>query len=257
MSYSVGDVAKLSRVTVRTLHHYDDIRLLRPTARTTAGYRRYSDDDLARLQRVLCYRELGFGLDQIAAILDRKDVDPLDHLRQQRALLVERAERLQRMIAAVEKVMEARQMGINLDPTEMFEVFGESDPTRYADEVEQQWGTSAAYLESRRRTAEYTKDDWLRLKAEQEQIQARFVAVRSAGQPASSVEAMEVAEEHRQSVNRWFYDCDYPMHRGLGELYVTDPRFTATFDRVTPGLARYIRDAIHANADRRSAQDTG
>ena len=147
MGYSVGQVAHLSGVTVRALHHYDAVGLLRPSGRTEAGYRSYSHDDLARLQRILCYRELGFSLDQIAAILDDASVDPLDHLRRQHALLVGRIERLQRMAAAVEKAMEARRMGINLDPAEMFEVFGNDDPTQYADEVERRWGDTAAYQE--------------------------------------------------------------------------------------------------------------
>src|SRR6266498_107409 len=112
--YSVGDVARLAHVTVRTLHHYDEIGLLRPSARTEAGYRRYSDSDLERLQRVLCYRDLGFSLEEITAILDHPAIDPLGHLRRQHGLLTGRIDRLRRMVATVERAMEARKMGINL-----------------------------------------------------------------------------------------------------------------------------------------------
>src|SRR5579884_747913 len=124
MSYSVGEVARLSRVTVRTLHHYDEIGLLRPGGRTPAGYRRYSDADLDRLQQILFYRELGFALPEIATLLDDPDASPTEQLRRQRALLGERIARLQEMAAAVEKALEAREMGINLTPEEKFELFG-------------------------------------------------------------------------------------------------------------------------------------
>ncbi len=180
MSYSVGEVARLARVTVRALHHYDEIGLLRPSDRTPAGYRRYADTDLDRLQRILCYRELGFGLEEIAAILSAGD-DPLEHLRRQHRLLVTRIDRLTRMVATVEKAMEAREMGIRLDPNEMFEVFGDFDPTEHAEEAEQRWGDTDAYRESHRRTSSYDKSDWLRIQGESRQIEQRLAAALAAG----------------------------------------------------------------------------
>lgn len=249
MSYTVGRAAQIARVTVRALHHYDAIGLLRPSARTEAGYRRYSAGDLERLGRILLYRELGFSLEQIAAILDDATVDPLDHLRRQRELLAGRIEQLQGMLARLEEIMEANKMGINLKAEEIFEVFGDADPTRYADEVEQRWGDTDAYAESRRRTARYGKADWLRMRAESEAITARFAAALARGHPATSPEATALAEAHREHINRWFYACNRQMHRGLADMYVADERFTATYDAVAPGLAGYIRDAIHANGE--------
>src|SRR5215204_882365 len=107
MSYSIGRVAEVAHVTVRTLHHYDEIGLLSPSGRTTTGYRRYADSDLARLQQILLYRELGFSLEEIAKILDDPDLDLQAHLRRQHELLSERADRIQHMIAAVEFALEA------------------------------------------------------------------------------------------------------------------------------------------------------
>ncbi len=140
--YTVGEVAGLSHISVRTLHHYDDIGLLKPSGRSAAGYRLYSGADLRRLQEILFYRELEFGLAEIAQIL--------------------------------------------------------ADP-------------DAA---------------------------------------AGGTVAMDLAEAHRQHLIRWFYDCGYDMHRGLAELYVSDPRFTATYDEIEPGFSGYVRTAILANADR-------
>jgi DNA-binding transcriptional MerR regulator len=243
-------VSRLAGVTVRTLHHYDEIGLLRPSERTASGYRLYAPADLDRLQRVLCYRELGFGLDEITAILDDPSADPLDHLRRQHGLLTGRIEQLRRMVAAIEKTMEARKMGIDLEPRELFEVFGDVDPTAHQEEAERCWGDTDAWRESQRRTAAYTKDDWKRVTGELRHIHQGFADAMGAGRPTDGPEAMDVAEEHRRHIERWYYACGYRMHRGLGDMYVDDPRFAANYEKLAAGLAPYVRDAIHANAAR-------
>ncbi len=250
MEYSVGEVAGIARVSVRALHHYDRIGLLRPVGRTPAGYRRYEPADLQRLQHILAYRDLGFGLDQIAQLL-ADGAEPLAHLRRQHRLLGERVEALQRMSRLIEKTMEAHQMGIRLDPQEMFEVFGEEDPTRHAEEAEQRWGDTPAYAQSHRRTSAYTKQDWLAVKAEGAHVEQGLAAALASGAPADGVEAMDAAEAHRQMISRWFYDCGLEMHEGLAQMYLADPRFTQHYEELAPGLAQYTHDAIHANAARR------
>ncbi|WP_328673015.1 MerR family transcriptional regulator [Streptomyces sp. NBC_00322] len=252
MSYSVGQVSAFAGVSVRTLHHYDEIGLLRPGGRSHAGHRRYEDADLDRLQQILFYRELGFPLDEVAALLDDPAADPREHLRRQHELLTGRIARLQQMAAAVEQAMEAKKMGINLTPEEKFEVFGDKDPEQYAEEAERRWGGTAAHAESQRRSARYTKDDWLRFKEESADWNRRVVALMEAGAPADGEAAMDLAEEHRQQIVRWFYDCGYEIHTGLAELYVTDDRFTQTYEQIRPDLARYLHDAILANAVRGS-----
>jgi DNA-binding transcriptional MerR regulator len=198
---SVGDAAALAGVTVRTLHHYDRIGLLSPSGRTAAGYRQYAPADLDRLHQVLLYRELGFPLEDVATLLDDPGADTGEHLRRQQALLRGRLERTRAMVAAVEKEMEARAMGISLTPEERFEVFGENDPSQYDTEAEERWGQTDAYKESRRRTRGYTKEDWLRIKAEGADIEARFAAALRDGVPADSPQAMDVAEEYRQQIS--------------------------------------------------------
>jgi MerR family transcriptional regulator, thiopeptide resistance regulator len=254
MSYSAGHVARLSGVSVRTLHHYDEIGLLSPTGRTRAGYRQYDSDDLARLQQILCYRALGFDLRKIATILDDPRIDTLDHLRQQRELLRSKADHLEAMVRTVEKMMEARKMGINLNPDEMFEVFGDFDPTEHQAEAEQRWGKTDAFKESQQRTARYKKDDWKRLKAEGEEVAVKLADAFKKGLPATSPAAMDLAEQARLHIDRWFYPCPHEMHRGLGEMYLADPRFAKHYEDRAPGLAVYVRDAIAANADRARAK---
>jgi hypothetical protein len=146
--------------------------------------------------------------------------------------------------------MEAQQMGISLTPEERFEVFGEQDPGRYADEARERWGETDAYRQSHQRTSTYTKEDWQTIKAVSGDIDMRFAAALREGAPADSPRAMDVAEEHRQNITRWFYDCGYDMHRGLADMYPADERFTQRYEEIAPGLAGYVRAAIHANADR-------
>ncbi|MFH7337540.1 MerR family transcriptional regulator [Streptomyces sp. KHY 26] len=253
MSHSVGQVAGFAGVTVRTLHHYDEIGLLVPGGRTHAGHRRYTDADLDRLQRILFYRELGFPLDEVAVLLDDPDADPRAHLRRRHALLTARIEKLSRMAEAVEHAMEARRMGIDLTPEERFEVFGDKDPEQYAEEVEARWGDTPQWAESRRRAAGYGKEDWKRLRAEADDWSERYARLVAAGEPAAGEAARAMAEEHRRHISRWFYECPYEMHRCLAGTYVSDERFRAFYDAAHPGLAEHLHDAILANADRRTS----
>jgi DNA-binding transcriptional MerR regulator len=253
VSYSVGQVATLAGVSVRTLHHYHEIGLLAPSGQTPAGYRKYSADDLERLQRVLFYRELGFALDDIVTILDDPATDAGGHLRRQRDLLTRRIRRLEAMVTAVDRAMEARHMGISLTPEERLEVFGDRDPAQYAEEAERRWGETDAYRQSQQRTSGYTKEDWLRIKADTADLQARLAAAFTSGVAPDSAAAMDLAEEHRQQISRYFYDCGYDVHRGLAEMYLTDPRFTKNYEDVAPGLAQFVHDAILANAARAEA----
>jgi MerR family transcriptional regulator, thiopeptide resistance regulator len=248
--YTVGEVARLSHVSVRTLHHYDNVGLLPPSGRSAAGYRLYSEADLRRLQQILFYRQLDFGLDEIAEILADPDASIDDHLRRQHRLLREQQARNQALLRAIEKEMEAREMGISLTPQEQFEVFGTDNLGEHAEEARQRWGDTDAWKQSQRRTASYAKDDWIQIKSEADENIREFAAALQAGEPAAGTLAMDLAEAHRQHLVRWFYDCEYNMHRGLAEMYIADPRYSASYDDIAPGFSQYVHDAILANADR-------
>jgi MerR family transcriptional regulator, thiopeptide resistance regulator len=168
-------------------------------------------------------------------------------------VLLDRIGRLERMAAAVEKAMEARTMGIRLTPEERFEVFGDHDPDEYAAEVEERWGRTDQYRESQRRAASYTKADWERIKAQGQAAITRVVAAMEAGLPADSPDAMDGAEAHRRQISDAFYELSYSGHVGLAEMYIADPRFTATYEKIALGLAQYLHDAIKANASRNGA----
>jgi DNA-binding transcriptional MerR regulator len=244
---NVGQAAAAAGISVRTLHHWDAVGLLVPH-KDANGYRSYSTADLERLQQVLTYRELGFGLDEVRALLDDPSVDTLQHLRRQQELLADRIARLQAVAALVQRAVEARSMGITLDPHEMREVFGDEDPTRWHDEAQDRWGHTDAWTQSQARTSGYTKQDWLHVKAEADDLERRFAAALRAGVPSDSPEAQALAEEHRLHIDRRFYDCSHQTHVHLADLYVSDERFTAHYEAVAPGLARYVQEAVQANA---------
>ncbi len=250
MGYPVGKVAALAGVTVRTLHHYDEIGLLTPSGRTTSGYRSYSDDDLDRLQRILLYRELGFPLETIATLVDDPGTDADAHFKRQRELLVERIGELDRMVAAVDRVMEARAMGNALTPEEKFEVFGGfREPESYAEEAAQRWGHTPQWQAST--APSMTKQDWIEAEAARKDWVRRLTEVLDGG--PESTAAMDLAEEHRAMLSRLMGECSYEMQQKIGELYATEPvqlAFLIREDEQRPGVGAFVRDAIRANAAR-------
>jgi DNA-binding transcriptional MerR regulator len=247
---TVGQVAERFGVTVRTLHHYDEVGLLSPSGRSGAGYRLYTEDDLARLQHVVVYRRLGFALEEIALLLDHPESVEA-HLRRQRAAVLSRLDEMRELVAAIDRALEREMSNQPATPDEMRELFGEGFHDAQA-EAEDRWGETDAWRQSQERTKGYSKADWEEVKAESDRTHRAFTDAMDAGEPPTSEVAMDAAELHRASMQR-FYDCGYEMHRNLADMYVSDPRFTATYDEIRPGMAHYVRDAIHANADRHQA----
>jgi DNA-binding transcriptional MerR regulator len=248
--FTVGQVADEFGVTVRTLHHYDEIGLLRPSERSRAGYRLYTSADLERLQNIVVYRRLGFALDEIASLLDASGADLEGHLRRQRAAVESQIDELQGLVRAIDRALEKQMSGLQLTREEQRELFGDGYSEDYAVEAQERWGDTDAWKESARRTARYTKADWVQIKAEGEAVLAAFVAAKRSGLPADSEAAMDAAEQHRRHIDERFYSIGPAFHRGLADMYISDPRFTRTYEDLEPGLAEYVRDAIHANADR-------
>ena len=254
MSYPVGKVADLAGVTVRALHHYDKIGLLSPSGRTAAGYRNYGDADLDRLQRILLYRELGFSLETIATVVNDPDTDTEAHLKRQRELLTERIEQLQRMVASVDRVMEAKAMGKALTPEEKFEVFGEfTEPDGYAEQAAQWWGHTPEWQAGQANVRSLSKQDWIEAEAVRQDWVRRLTAVLDSGVAADSVAAMDLAEEHRALLGRFMGECSFEMHRNVAERYVTEPvqfSFLVREPDQRSGMAEFIRDAVVANSAR-------
>jgi DNA-binding transcriptional MerR regulator len=246
MGRTVGEVAKLAHVSVRTLHHYDEIGLLVPSERSASGYRLYGDRDLEALQQVLFFRELGFGLTEIARIKREPGFDRREALEMQRRMLADKTAQLQHMIEAVEAAIDGMERGVTVDDKDRFEAFGEFDPAEYEQEARERWGETDAYKESARRTARYTKEDWKRIMAEQKAVTDGYVARMEAGDAPDSPTVFAVVEKHLASINDNFYTLPGEMFGNLAEMWVADQRFTKNIDKAKPGLAQYQRDAVKA-----------
>ena len=248
-AWTVGQVADVFGVTVRTLHHYDEAGLLVPSERSAAGYRLYTDGDLVRLQQIVVYRRLELPLDEIASLL-AGDEDASAHLRRQREAVMNRLDELTEIVVAIDRALEREMEERPATTAELTELFGDGFTDEYEQEAEERWGETDAWKQSQSRTKRYTKADWAEVKAEMDAVNAAFVAALTAGEPATSEAAMDAAEQHRLHIHERFYELSHDFHRGLADMYVADPRFTKTYEDLAPGLAAYVHDAIHANADR-------
>ncbi|MFD5483543.1 MerR family transcriptional regulator [Streptomyces hawaiiensis] len=254
MSYSVGQVSAFARVTVRMLHHYDRVGLLSPSGRSHAGYRLYSDADLARLQQILFYRELGFSLDEITTILKDPQANVMEQLRARQRKLREEIARLQRLAEVAEQAIEVQQTGVVLTPEERFDVFGEiAFDLSYATEAQLKRRHSDGQREAMARAAAHTKEDWRRLMEEAAAWRAELLRAFDDEEPSDGDRTMDIAEEHRQHLTRWFTPCSPDMHRRIADDFVADPRAFALVvppSQQRPGLAAYLCKAVHANASR-------
>ena len=246
---TVGDVAKRFGVTVRTLHHYDDLGLLRPSRRSAAGYRVYTAADLTRLAQIIVYRRLEMPLGEIATLL--AEGDEVSHLIRQRERVMERIDEMRDLVAAIDQALERAMNNTPMSDDDMRELFGDGFDD-YQAEAEQKFGDTAEWKESQRRAKRYRRAEWVQIKTEGEAVEKALADAFRAGSAPDSETAMDAAERHRLHVNRWFYDCSPGFHRNLGDMYVSDPRYVATYDESfgLPGLAAWIRQAIHANAQR-------
>ncbi|MDN5599838.1 MAG: MerR family transcriptional regulator [Brachybacterium sp.] len=271
---TVGRVADLVGVSVRTLHHWDAIGLVRPSGRSWSGYRLYDAEDVARIHRVLVYRELGLALAQIGGILDDPFVDPREHLQRQRALLQERIRRLEKTARAVDEMIERTDMNdmndmtdqsgqtgqtgqtgksgqskhaTRLSPEEQARIFGTDWDPAYQDEARERWGDSDAWKQSAARTRDWGTAQWQEVKDETEAVEAALAEALGRGVAPGSEEANALAEQHRATIAR-HYDCTRSMQVVLARMYTEDPRFAAHYDERAEGLAVWVRSAIEENA---------
>lgn len=246
MSYKVREVAELTGVSVRTLHHYDEIGLLRPDSLTESGYRIYTDENLERLQQILFFKELDFSLQEIKEILDSPGFDRKKALSSHLKLLEQKKTRLERIMDTVVKTINAIEGGNEMSKKDMFGAFEFNDS--YAQEAKEKYGHTDAWKESQARTSRYTGQDWAEIMAKGDAIYKKLAAImdRSPDDPA----VQDAVGEIRQHITDSFYTCTVDIFRGLGELFVADGRFTANIDKYGEGLAVFLRDAIKVYCDR-------
>lgn len=251
--YTIKKVADMAGVSVRTLHHYDNIELLNPEISKDNGYRMYSGADIERLQQILFFRELDFSLEEIKSIIDSPGFDRKNALATHKEILMKKRERLDDLINTVDKTIDSIERGIDMSKEEMLNSFDMTDieehQKKYAQEVKEKYGSSNAYKESQEKTSRYTKEDWTRVMGGANEIQIRIAELMDKNPDDEEVQI--VIGEWRQHITDNFYSCTIEIFRGLGDMYVYDERFKANYEKIRPGLAEFMRDAMHIYCDRR------
>lgn len=236
----VKEVADLVGVSVRTLHHYDEIGLLIPEETTESGYRVYSDENLETLQQILFFKELGFPLKKIKEILLSPSFDRQEALEMQRKMLLEKRSRLNKMIGTIEKTIQHSKGEIQMSNKEKFEGFDFSH-NPYEQEARERWGDKAVD-EANEKAAKMTKFDQDKFN----EIYRNLAAIRHLA--PDSLEAQAGIKEWFVYLNK-MGNYSLEAFKGLGQMYVDDERFTKNIDQFGEGLAKFMRDAMAVYAD--------
>ena len=238
---TVGEAARRAGVSVRTMHHYDEIGLLRPKSVSEAGYRLHGEEEMKRLERILFFRELEFPLEEIRAIMAHPAYSEREAMARQLALMEKKRERLDRLI-------ERLRAAANGEGNPQFEVFDMRDienmKREYAQEVKERWGDTQAYAQSEKKHAAYGKADYEAMQAEMDALMARFAAAR--GQDPAGENAQALVRAWQACITKWHYDCTDEILDGLGKMYVCDERFKRNIDKHGEGTAQMMSKAIEA-----------
>ena len=245
-AYTVSQLANMAGVSVRTLHHYDQIGLLAPRARTEAGYRLYGESELLRLQQILFYRELDVPLDEICRILDDPGFDPVTALKGHRRSLRRRVERLTRLLTTIDRTIERlTEEDAMLTDEELYAGFTPEQAERYSREARETYDR-AIVEETERRLRRLSPEEWQAVKDEGDALTRALAALVDRDPGDAEVQAA-IARHHAWIEN--FYACPAEMYRGLAQGYVEHPGFRATYEKYGPGLADFLAAAMNHYAD--------
>ena len=236
MKMQIKEFANFTGVSVRTLHYYDEIGLLRPAdVDEHSGYRFYDEQSLLRMQEILFYRELDFSLKSIKSILSSPDYDKEKALQEQKKLLILKKERLERLISAIDSATKGECA---------MKAFDSSEFERYREEARQRWGHTEAYQEYEENMENRTMEQLSSPAERINEILAEFAVCMEHGAAPDSAEAQGLVMELQDHVTKNFYTCTREILFGLGQMYVADERFRSNIDKAAPGTAQFVHKAI-------------
>jgi DNA-binding transcriptional MerR regulator len=246
MEYTINQLAKLAGVSTRTLRYYDQCGLLPPKAVRSNGYRIYGETEVNRLQQILFYRELGVDLSEIGRILAEKDFDGLSALQSHLSALREKRARLERLIDNVQKSISSMKGKTEMTDEEKFEGFKEKlisdNEEKYGGEIREKYGDEAVGR-SNAKLKNMTKEQYGELETLTQELNNTLKAAFAQGDPGSEL-AQKACELHKQWLSFYWDHYSKEAHRGVAQMYVDDPRFTAYYDAIAPGCAVFLRDAV-------------
>lgn len=241
--YTVGELAELSGVTVRTLHHYDEIGLLKPGQRSENGYRYYGRKELLRLQQIMFYRELEMPLEKIAELLDDPEFDAIASLRMQREELGKRSKQISVLIQTIDKTIHELQKNKNmLTDKELYEGFEPAQGEAYRKEAIDRWGEKSV-LDSENKIRSMTKEEFGKIQNTGHTTLQKLASQMSLG--ADHPDVLQTVKSYHDYINA-FADTDKERFGMLGEMYAEDERFAKHYENYAPGLSVFLRDAIRS-----------
>ena len=236
MKMQIKEFAEFTGVSVRTLHYYDEIGLLRPAeVDRITGYRFYDEDSLFRMQEILFYRELDFSLKSISEILSSSGYDKTKALQEQKQLLILKKERLERLIDAIDSAAKGENI---------MKAFDNSEFEMYKVEAQKRWGNTDAYKEHAEKTKNYGTDKWSSLASDMDIIFREFSICMKNGFVPGSEEPQNLVKKLQSHITENYYKCTKEILFGLGQMYVADERFKKNIDKHADGTAAYVREAI-------------
>jgi len=246
MEYTVQKLSRIAGVSTRTLRYYDQIGILKPARINSSGYRIYGQKEVDRLQQILFYRQLDVSLEDIKAIVTAPSFDEVKALKEHRAKLLEKREQLDLLIANIDKTIAGKEGRISMKDEEKFEGFKkrlvEENERKYGKEAREKYGDDSVDR-SNKRFLNMSQEEYDRaVKLEKEVLDTLAEAYKT-GDPAGEL-AQKTADLHRQWLSLYWDAYTKEAHAGLAQMYVDDERFTAYYDKVQPGAAKFLRDAV-------------
>jgi DNA-binding transcriptional MerR regulator len=245
INLTVKQLASLAGVSVRTLHYYDEIGLLKPDSISDNGYRHYGKQGVLRMQQILFYRDLDLSLESIRDLINQPEFDVVRALQAHRTSLQERAHRLDKLINTIDKTIENLEGRREMDKKEYFDGWSEEKQPEFEKEIRHKYGEHA--MDNVIDWNSYTSEQKAAIIAEgQANTQAMADLM---DQPVNSQEVQVVVAHWHQHL-KYFYDPSTERMRGLGQMYMDDPRFSAVYEKVRKGLAYFMKQAIDVYCDK-------
>lgn len=241
MTYTIKELAKIANISVRTLHHYDSIGLLSPIRNKSNQYRIYGEKELLRLQQILFFRELDFGLGEIEIILKSPTFNMVKALRDHRSMIILKKKRLDALVETIDKTIKKVTKNKTMKDEELYDSFSKEEMEKLAQEAKERWGHTEAYKESEKKMRSMTHEQMDVIKKEGDEISKE--AANLIDKDVSSVEVQEVIKKHYKHLSN-FYTPNPEMYKGLAEMYIGDTRFTEYFEKYKKGLAQFMHDAM-------------
>lgn len=246
MEYTVDKLAKLAHVSPRTLRYYHQCGLLSPLRVSSNGYRIYGPKEVDALQQILFYRELGLPLEEIKSILSSPDFDAPAALENHLAALLKRREQTEVLIANVQKTLKAWKGELKMTDKEKFSGLGQKlvaeNEEKYGAEIRQKYGDDAVDR-ANAKILKMSGEDYAKIESLRQEMEGVLKEAFDAGDPAGPL-AQRACELHKQWLCFYYDGYGKEYHKGLAQMYVDDPRFSAYYDKIAPGCALFLRDAI-------------